>query len=345
METKLLEPTEKNIAIAAEIIRKGGIVAFPTETVYGLGADAMNERAVTSVYAAKGRPSDNPLIVHIADAEELERLTPSVTPLMRRLAAAFWPGPMTMVVRRNPQIPDATTGGLDTVAVRLPDNAATRALIRASGCPLVGPSANLSGKPSPTKARHVVDDLGGRIEAVLMGEDCRVGIESTVVDVSGEGLTILRPGIITAEQLAAASGLDVKIDAALLMDRPRATSSPDDLSEGYDEDFKPKSPGMKYRHYAPSAEMIVVEGEEEAVRAEIEKIKAENEARGRKVGVILFGQNDFAEAAHELFDRLREMDKLNVDLILAGALPKSNGVGFAVMNRMLKSAGHNVIKV
>lgn len=368
METKLLEPNRENIETAAQIIRRGGLVAFPTETVYGLGADAFNAAAVAAVYEAKGRPSDNPLIVHIADSAELTRLTPVVTDVMKRLADRFWPGPLTMVVKRVPALPNVTTGGLDTVGVRLPDSEATRALIAVSGCPLVGPSANLSGKPSPTRAQHVVDDLAGRIDAVLMGDDCRVGIESTVLDLSTDTLTILRPGIITPEQIETAVGLPVQFDPALTKTKigahiasPQTPDAAQDatahtagtanadatqtlLEEGWDTDFKPKAPGMKYKHYAPNADMLIIEGPLADVKREIERRKAEQEAAGKKVGVILFDDN-FELAAHELFDKLREMDTEGVDLILAGGLPESDARGFAVMNRMLKSAGYNVIQL
>ncbi|MDD4390490.1 MAG: L-threonylcarbamoyladenylate synthase [Eubacteriales bacterium] len=350
METKLLEPTHENIKEAARIIKAGGLVAFPTETVYGLGADAMNAEAVASVYKAKGRPSDNPLIVHIAEISDMAKLTPVVTDMMNKLAKHFWPGPLTMVVKKTENVPEITTGGLDTVAVRLPDNKNTRELIAVSGCPLVGPSANISGKPSPTKAAHVVDDLCGKIDAVLMGEDCRVGIESTVLDVSGEELTILRPGILTAEQIENSVGVKVNLDPALIKKKhtiqsPDRQKSDNGLLEDGDPDFKPRAPGMKYRHYAPNAEMLIIEGSADNVKKEIEQRKAQNEAEGKKVGVILFDSDDFEEAAHELFDQLRMMDKTGVDLILAGALPSEDGRGFAIMNRMLKSAGNNIVKV
>ena len=339
METKLLDVTTENIELAAALIADGKLVAFPTETVYGLGADAMNGQAVGKVYAAKGRPSDNPMIVHIAEKEELARLTPVVTPIMESLMEAFWPGPLTMVVKKMPGIPDATTGGLDTVGVRMPSDEIARELIRKSGCPIAAPSANISGRPSPTKPEHVVEDLQGRIDAILMGHDCQVGIESTVVDVTDDIPTILRPGIITQKDLEEAVeklGKKVEMDPALFVNRPRDVS---------DKDFKPKAPGMKYKHYAPKAEMLIISGEISKVKAEIEKLKAENEAKGKNVGVILFGDNQFKEAAHDFFAKLRDFDVQAVDMILAGALDSNDGVGFAVMNRMLKSAGYSIINV
>ncbi len=342
MKTKILESKSENIRIAADIIRQGGLVAFPTETVYGLGADALNPEAVGKVYAAKGRPSDNPMIVHISRTEDFEKLTPSLSPVVKKLMDAFWPGPLTMVVKRTPEVPDVTTGGLDTVGVRMPDNKTALALIEYSGTPIAAPSANISGRPSPTKAEHVVHDLNGRIDAILTGSDCRVGIESTVLDVTTDAPVILRPGIITKNELEAVLDMPVLIDPALLQKRP--VEKGEGLG-GNDPDFHPKAPGMKYRHYAPKAEMVIIEGSHEAVERKAKKLRAENENAGKKVGVILFGEQAFAEAAHDFFADLRKMDEQGVDLIIAGALSDTDGIGFAVMNRMMKSAGYNVIKV
>lgn len=347
MDTKHLDVTTENIEVAAQILQEGGLVAFPTETVYGLGANAFDEIAVGKVYAAKGRPSDNPMIVHIAEKEELKHLTPVITPLMTTLMEVFWPGPLTMVVPKIQGIPDVTTGGLDTVGIRLPSNHTARALIRKAGCPVAAPSANVSGRPSPTKAVHVVEDLEGRIDAILMGEDCQVGIESTVVDVSGDDVMILRPGIITQQELqdaVAGVGKKVELDPALFINRPRDVSE-EGLLEVVSEDFKPKAPGMKYKHYAPKAEMIIIAGEMDKVNAEIQKLQIKNEQNDKKVGVIIFADTEFKEAAHDFFAKLREFDAQGVDLILAGALDDSDGVGFAVMNRMMKSAGYNIIKL
>ncbi len=336
METKILDCGAESVREAAKIIAAGGLVAFPTETVYGLGADALNAEAVGKVYAAKGRPSDNPMIVHIARASDIGRLTPMLSEDIVKLIDNFWPGPLTMVVKKKPGVPDVTTGGLDTVAVRMPDNETARALIAESGCPIAAPSANISGRPSPTKYQHVIEDLSGKIDAILCGEDCRVGIESTVIDMTSEVPTILRPGILTREQISAVLGREVGIDPTLMIKEiPRAE----------DYGFKPKAPGMKYRHYAPKAKMIVVEGSRDKVRAEIERLRALNEQLGNKVGVILFEEQAFIEAAHDLFADLREQDENGVDLILAGALSDRDGVGFAVMNRMLKSAGYNIVRV
>ena len=343
MKTKHLTTSEKDIAVAAKIIADGGLVAFPTETVYGLGADAMNEKAVAAVYEAKGRPSDNPMIVHISRASDIGQLTPMLSQQIVSVIENFWPGPLTIVVKKKPSVPDRTTGGLDTVAVRMPDSKAALRLIELSGCPIAAPSANISGSPSPTRAGDVIADLDGRVDAIISGEDCRVGIESTVLDLTGDVPTILRPGIITAESIEAALGVEVVYDPSLSEDQRHEQLDP---SEGAAEDeVRPRSPGMKYRHYAPKADMLVVEGQRDKVKAEIERLKGLNEKLGNNVGLILFEEKAFIEAAHDFFARLRDLDSEGVDLILAGALSDTDGVGFAVMNRMLKSAGYNIVRV
>lgn len=330
----------KKIDEAAEILVNGGLVAFPTETVYGLGANAMDPKAVAKIYEAKGRPGDNPLIVHIARASNIGELTPALSPKIIRLIDNFWPGPLTIVLKKKPTVPDITTGGLDTVAIRMPDDPVALELIKKAGCPVAAPSANLSGRPSPTKGEHVVADLDGKVDAILLGNDCRVGIESTVLDLSGDVPTILRPGILTAENIGAALGEKVMMDPAL-----NRRKNPADGEEGEDANLVPKAPGMKYAHYAPKAEMTIIEGQRDKVKKEIERLKGLNEKLGLKVGVILFEEKAFIEAAHEFFAKLRELDNEDVDLILAGALSEQDGVGFAVMNRMMKSAGYNIAKV
>ena len=341
METRIFGTSEEDIQQAAEIIREGGLVAFPTETVYGLGADALNPEAVGKVYAAKGRPSDNPMIVHISSKDDLEHLTFEITEDMKKLADVFWPGPLTMVVPARPVVPRVTTGGLDTVAVRMPSDMTAAALITSSGVPIAAPSANLSGKPSPTTARHVIDDLDGRIDAIIEGGDCQVGIESTVVDMTGSIPAVLRPGIITREQLSAALGKTVELDPALLA-KPEIKWK-DGLLET-DEDFKPKSPGMKYRHYAPKAEMIIYKGNREKAALAMAEEKLRRVENGQKVEVIMYDDAEPEKAAREFFAKLRACDKAGVDVILAAAL-KEDGVGFAVMNRMFKSAGYNIVEV
>lgn len=334
MKTKILNDTTEEIEEAAEIIAGGGLVAFPTETVYGLGADALNSQAVGRVYAAKGRPSDNPMIVHISSYDDMNKLTPQITRDMEKLMKVFWPGAMTMIVKRNPVIPDVTTGGLDTVGIRMPDNPVALKLISEAGCPIAAPSANLSGKPSPTAAQHVIDDLAGRVDAIICSDDCKFGIESTVIDMTGSTPMILRPGIITKEDLETALGKRVLLD-------PTLNKRPDKFNN---EDFRPKAPGMKYKHYAPKAQMIVYEGRLEAVEAAIDRERVEREALGQKVCVILFDDGEHKAAARQFFAKLRDADREGADVILAAAL-KEEGIGFSVMNRMLKSAGYNIRKV
>ncbi|WP_425755412.1 L-threonylcarbamoyladenylate synthase [Ihubacter sp. rT4E-8] len=334
MKTKFFKDTKEDLQRAAEIIASGGLVAFPTETVYGLGADALNPEAVAKVYAAKGRPSDNPMIVHISSKDDLIKLTPRITADMEKLMGAFWPGPMTMIVPRLSVVPDVTTGGLYTVGIRMPDHPAALELIRFSRCPIAAPSANLSGKPSPTTAGHVVDDLSGRIDAVVCGEDCQVGIESSVIDVTTDAPMILRPGIITKEDFERALGKPVALD-------PTLNRRPDTFNN---DEFKPKAPGMKYKHYAPKAEMIIFEGVPEAARRAMEAEKTAREDAGQKVCLISFDEGEEVTAAHDFFRRLREADEAGTDVILTMALCEE-GVGFSVMNRMLKSAGYNIRKV
>lgn len=337
--TKVIDAIEK-VDEAAKSIQAGGLVAFPTETVYGLGANALDPEAVAKIFQAKGRPADNPLIVHISRASDIGELTPMITPRMIKLIDSFWPGPLTLILPKKPNVPHITTGGLETVAVRIPDDPVALELIKKAGCPIAAPSANLSGKPSPTRGDHVVADLDGKIDVILKGGDCRVGIESTVLDLTGDEPTILRPGIVTAEDIEAVIGQKVKMDPALLVNHGDG-----DSAEGQEMTGAPKAPGMKYTHYAPEADMLVVEGQRHKVQQEVERLKALNESIGLKVGVLLFEEKAFIEAAHEFFAKLRELDNQGVDLILAGALSNADGVGFAVMNRMLKSAGYNIVKV
>jgi len=327
------------VSEAADVIRRGGLVAFPTETVYGLGADAMNAASVRNIYAAKGRPSDNPMIVHIARASDVGLVARTITPAAVKLADAFWPGPLTMILEKHEQLPEVVTGGLDTVGVRMPDCPVASELIRAAGTPIAAPSANISGRPSPTKAEHVMADLTGRVDMILAGADSRIGIESTVVDMTTDTPLILRPGILSAWDISCALELPVGIDPSL---SPEATTSDE---EPLKAPKAPKAPGMKYRHYAPNAEMLVIEGENERVEAELKRLKALNERIGRRVGLISFGESEYLRAAHDFYARLRELDESGVDLIIAGALKDDGGVGFAVMNRMLKSAGYNIVRV
>lgn len=341
MFTRIFGTTTEEVKQAAEIIKEGGLVAFPTETVYGLGANALNAEAVGKVYAAKGRPSDNPMIVHISSKDDILKLTPRITADMQKLMDAFWPGPLTMVVPTLDVIPKVTTGGLDTVGIRMPSESAAAELISASETPIAAPSANLSGKPSPTTYQHVVDDLDGRIDGIIAGGECKAGIESTVVDMTEETPVILRPGVITAEQLSQALGKTVGIDPALL-EKPDIFNNGGLLETG--ADFKPKSPGMKYKHYAPKAEMVIYQGDPEKVKLAMAEEKVKRNSFGQKVEIIVFDNEHPEAAAHDFFARLRACDKAGVDVILAAAL-RENGIGFAVMNRMFKSAGYNIREV
>lgn len=350
MKTTILKDTIEDIKRAGEIIAGGGIVAFPTETVYGLGANALDEEAVKKIYKAKGRPSDNPMIVHISqvsdvhDIAEISEATMSEKAMenLKRCADAFWPGPLTMVLPKKKIVPFTTTGGLDTVAIRMPSHKTARMLIEYSGCPIAAPSANLSGKPSPTTAEHTLDDMDGRIDAIIFGSDCQVGIESTVVDMRKDEPVILRPGRITAEDLSNAIGGMVLIHPSLK--KKDMSQSDVDMSQN----MVARSPGMKYKHYAPEAEMQIFisdTNDREKVLKIAEKEADRLKTIGKKTTIISF--TDGIEAAHDLFRRLRDADKAGYDVILAVGVSddESGGVGFSVMNRMLKSAGYNVKKV
>ncbi len=323
-----IEEILAEVDMAAEVLASGGTVAFPTETVYGLGANALDPVAVAKIFEAKGRPSDNPVIVHIARASEITQLTTKLTPAIIKLIDEFWPGPLTLVLPKTAAVPDIVTAGLPTVAIRMPDDPVALSLIKKAGVPVAAPSANISGKPSPTKGQHVIDDLSGLVDVILSGGDCRVGIESTVLDMSGDVPTILRPGMITKEDIKEVIGGRVEVDPGIM-----------------DQLEVPKAPGMKYTHYAPNAPMTVFEGRQDRVISEIGRIKKLNEANGLKVGVIMFEESDFVVAANEFFSQLRDLDKEGVDMILAGALSRNHSLGFAVMNRMMKSAGYNIVKV
>jgi len=351
METKIIRIEDKEnlkddqLMEAAEILRKGGIVAFPTETVYGLGANALEAQASAKIYAAKGRPSDNPLIAHIASIDDLPKLAAKIPEAGRKLAEKYWPGPLTLVFPKKEIVPYGTTGGLDTVAVRMPSDPIATRLIRLAGVPVAAPSANTSGRPSPTRAEHVIEDLNGKIEMIIDGGEVGIGVESTIVDVSGEIPTLLRPGAITMEMLKETVG-EVEIDPAIL----------GPMNEG----MKPKAPGMKYRHYAPNAEMTLVEGEMDKVVEFINReAKAALEA-GKKVGIIcteesrqyysygileVIGSRENEETvAHNLFAVLREFDDQKVDCIFSESFSKDR-LGQAIMNRLCKAAGYHIVNV
>lgn len=349
MQTKVVVISEDNIESdliqeAGRIIQEGGLVAFPTETVYGLGGDALNPEAASRIYAAKGRPSDNPLIVHIAKWDDLAVLVSDVHIKAKQLADAFWPGPLTMILNKSDIVPKETTGGLDTVAVRMPSHFVALAFIKAAGGFVAAPSANLSGKPSPTLAKYVIEDMDGRIDMILDGGSIGIGLESTIIDLTEEIPIILRPGFVTEAMLTQVIGT-VKLDKTIFQSI---------------EGTAPKAPGMKYKHYAPKGELAIVKGSQEEVCRKINELAKEAKERGKKVGIIateeslLFYQahviksvgsgTDEAAIARRLYQILREFDDEQVEIIYS-ELFSTEGIGQAVMNRLLKAAGHKVIHV
>ncbi len=332
------------ISKAGQILKDGGLVAFPTETVYGLGGDALNKEASAKIYGAKGRPSDNPLIVHIASLEDMKKITTDVPKGAIALAKAFWPGPLTMIFKKTEMVPMETTGGLNTVAVRMPKDEVALALIAAAGGYVAAPSANTSGRPSPTKAIHVKEDMDGKIPLILDSGSAIIGLESTIVDMTGEVPVILRPGYITKEMMEQVVG-KVEIDKGIVADN---------------SDIKPKAPGMKYRHYAPKATMTIVDGEKEAVIAKINELVAEAKEKGQKAAVLaaeesanlyhahvvksLGSRDNELEIAANLYDALRDFDHLEVDVIYSESFATEQ-LGQAIMNRLKKAAGQRVIEV
>ena len=361
MQTKLIkidadDPNKEDMREAAEIIRSGGLVAFPTETVYGLGANALDPEASKRIYAAKGRPSDNPLIVHICRFEELLSIAKEVPPQAEKLADAFWPGPLTMIVWKNEKVPYETTGGMDTVAIRMPNHPVALALIDESGCMIAAPSANTSGKPSPTEAGHVALDLDGKIPMILDGGPVGIGIESTIIDLTEKVPMILRPGYITKEMLEEVLGEEVRIDPGII---------------AADSTKKPKAPGMKYKHYAPKAELTLVEPAMEDKKASMTqeqvermvsmvwKLAKEQIDAGVRVGIICTDETRTCypagmiqsigirakeeTVAHNLYAVLREFDDLGADVIYSESFP-GDQIGQAIMNRLTKAAGYHIIK-
>lgn len=337
-KTKMLGCDEASIKEAAELIRAGQVVGIPTETVYGLGANAFDEEAVRRIFKAKGRPADNPLIVHISDFEEIEPLVTKIPPLARKCAEHFWAGPLTMIMPKSEKIPLTTSGGLDTVGIRMPSNKTARAIIKASGCPIAAPSANLSGSPSPTTARHVFNDMNGRIPAIVDGGACGVGVESTVISFEGEeGIRLLRPGFISVEDLKEVTD-NVKIDKGVL--------------EMLDENAKVSSPGMKYKHYAPKAEITIIEGNSLQFNAYCKKyaknedvlmVFSQADCEGLDNRNIILG-NDDSEQAQRLFNALRKLDEIGAKKVYARC-PGKDGVGLAVYNRLLRAAAFRVVRI
>ena len=349
MDTKVIRMDEQHIDPAAlreagDIIKAGGLVAFPTETVYGLGGDALNPESSRKIYAAKGRPSDNPLIVHIADMAALKAIVKEIPESAERLAEAFWPGPLTMILTKSDLVPCETTGGLDTVAVRMPVHKVAREFIRAAGGYVAAPSANRSGRPSPTEAKYVAEDMDGRIEMIIDGGDVEIGLESTIVDLTVPQPMILRPGYITKEML----------EDVLTCVEEDCTMMRDDSGQA------PKAPGMKYRHYAPKGDLTIVAGTEDVVASYINEQLAEQRLIGKKTGVIgtdrtigcyhadacksAGNREDEGTIARELYRILREFDDESVEVIYSEAFDTS-GIGQAIMNRLLKAAGHKVVNV
>ena len=344
METKLWNlKNDKELAPqleeAASILHNGGVVAVPTETVYGLGANGLNGEACKKIFAAKGRPVDNPLILHISEMEEILPLTSGLSPMAKKLMEAFWPGPMTLIVPKSDIIPDVVTAGLDTVAVRFPSHKIARTFIHLAGCPVAAPSANKSGKPSPTNAADVLTDMDGIIDGVVDGGPCDIGVESTIIDTTGKEPVILRPGGITREMIAEVMG-SAELDPGLVK-----------------ADETPRAPGMKYKHYAPKAPMLLIEGPEAGSAVIRTTIMAE--ANGLKVGVLAMektiahlpktpniivhsGGKTLEDLAENLYKELREFDKEDVALIIGEGVPETQ-LGLAIMNRMRKSAAHNIL--
>jgi len=339
-------PDAEKIRFAADIIRRGGLVAFPTETVYGLGADALNPKAVLALFEAKKRPLDNPPIVHVGKIEDVFALVKEVPEKAQRLMEVFWPGPLTLIFKRSKLVPDVTVAGLDTVAIRMPRHNVALALIRESNCPIAAPSANLAGRPSPTTAQHVLDDLAGRIDAVLDAGPTKIGVESTVLDITVDPPQILRPGGISYEVLKDFLGrVDLNPVAIANKELP--------INEV-------RSPGVKHKHYAPKAEMFLVEGPVMVIVEKINELLRDFKNRGFKVGVLatdetaayyhdvdvvksLGSRNNLTEIARNLFRLLREFDSNGVDVILAEGIP-ARGVGLAVLNRLRKASGYKILK-
>ncbi|AKB84711.1 L-threonylcarbamoyladenylate synthase [Methanococcoides methylutens] len=329
---------EAGLNKAADIIREGGTVAFPTETVYGLGADALNADAVLKIFKAKGRPADNPLIVHIANKDQCSELAEEISADALKLMDKFWPGPLTLILKAKNIVPDVTTGGLDTVGLRMPENPVAIELIKRSERPIAAPSANTSGSPSPTTARHVIQDLDGKIDAILDGGAAEIGLESTVVDMTGKVPTILRPGHVTSEDIKKCIG------------KVRVGYKDRTLEEGE----VARSPGMKYTHYSPKTKVILIEGDVEDVRKAIAKVVSDCHREGERIGLFVteenakfieadeiysLGKRDIpAQAARSIFMGLRHLDSTNIDLIVVDGTLNKEGIGTAVFNRLRKAA-------
>lgn len=335
---------DKAIQTAGKIIKQGGLVAFPTETVYGLGGDALNPDSSRKIYAAKGRPSDNPLIIHICKLEDIDKVISVFPDQAKKLAQEFWPGPLTMVLPKSDMVPKETTGGLDTVAVRMPVDPIALSFIEAAGGYVAAPSANVSGRPSPTSSRYVEEDMYGRIEMIIDGGDVEIGLESTIVDLTGKVPMLLRPGRITLEMLKEILG-EVEVDKTILAGNAAG---------------RPKAPGMKYKHYAPKGELTIIAGESQAVVKKINELAVRGMQQGEKIGIIGTEENisfyqghsiksvgkrdDEVSIAKHLYRILREFDDEGITLIYSESF-SAGGMGQAIMNRLLKAAGHQIVYV
>lgn len=339
MKTQLFTNTPENIIKTAEILKNGGLAAIPTETVYGLAADALNGAAVAKIFAAKGRPMDNPLIVHVAEFEDIERfaLVREIPEAAKKLAKVFWPGPLTIIMKKGGVIPDEVSAGLNTVAIRLPSHPSARAIIKAADTPLAAPSANLSGSPSPTTAQHVMNDMDGKIDAVFDGGACGVGVESTVITLAEDTPRLLRPGKVTLEELREVLG-EVELDSAVL----------NKLKDGQ----KAASPGMKYKHYAPKANVILLKCTDDDFINYVNRcggsgvaaLCCDEDVEKLSVKYISLGKrNDYEAHAQRLFDSLRRIDGYGNIVTVYTRLPSTDGVGLAVYNRLIRAAGFEVI--
>jgi L-threonylcarbamoyladenylate synthase len=343
MKTLIIKENDENgLKAAAYGLANRKLVAFPTETVYGLGANALDPEVVKKIYEVKGRPLDNPLIIHVSNISQVKELTAYLPGFAETLIRHFWPGPLTLVMKKSHKVSHEITAGLDTVGIRMPDNKTALKLIEASGVPVAAPSANLSGKPSPTSAQHVAKDFMGKIDYIIDGGICKVGVESTVLDITGEIPVILRPGGVSLEQLQKVIG---RVDTAY-----------NPLDSGNE---KPRSPGMKYRHYSPKAEMYLVEGESDMVIEKINQLSLRNKQEGLKVGVLASEENasrynadliisigkrdNLEEIAANLFSSLRKFDNINVDIIYSETFNET-GIGRAVMNRLKKASSGRILK-
>ncbi len=349
METKVIKLKREDLKKtdfkeAGEILRNGGLVAFPTETVYGLGGNALDPTASMKIYAAKGRPSDNPLIVHISEVSDIEKLAVDIPKEAYRLAERFWPGPMTMILKKADIVPGETTGGLDTVAIRLPSDPIARMLIKTSGVFIAAPSANLSGRPSPTTAEHVIEDLSGRIDMIIDGGSCEIGLESSIIDLSGAEPLILRPGFITKEDFDMVVA-DAEYDRAVISEKP-------------EKNIVAKAPGMKYRHYAPKGQITIVKGDSDRVVGLINEKLKEHLERGEEAAVMcadetadkykcvhvykLGSRKKDSEISANLFAVLRQLDEDGIGIIYSESFDDLR-LSQAIMNRLRKAAGYNMI--